>query len=112
MVPAAAAEMRSGMAWARAFNRTSTMRWEVSTLPPATAECGLASRRCPGAKTRMDASARRHWMSSRSRQRKKAKEAEENGFHSVNGALNLRIGAGEVDGDGLFLVGGGLQVAA
>jgi hypothetical protein len=36
MVPALAAGTRDGMAWASARSRTSTMRCEVSTLPPAT----------------------------------------------------------------------------
>src|SRR5258706_4306749 len=42
IVPEAAAGMRSGIAWASALRSTSTMRCEVSTLPPATAAGGLA----------------------------------------------------------------------
>ena len=37
IVPCEAAGTRSGSAWANAPSSTSTMRWEVSTLPAATA---------------------------------------------------------------------------
>ncbi len=48
MVPWDAAGTRWGAAWARAPRITSTMRWEVSTLPPATAAGGRASTTVPG----------------------------------------------------------------
>ena len=47
MVPWEAAGTAPGRAVARAARITSTMRWEVSTLPPATAAGKVASRRLP-----------------------------------------------------------------
>ena len=47
MVPWEDAGMRSGMAWLMAASRTSVMRWDVSTLPPATPRWGSGSTRLP-----------------------------------------------------------------
>ena len=58
MVPRLAAGIRSGRAWASAPSTTSTIRCEVSTLPPATAWGGSASRMLPlGTTTRTGANA-------------------------------------------------------
>jgi len=42
IVPWLAAGIRSGTAWANALNSTSTMRCDISTLPPATDAGGFA----------------------------------------------------------------------
>ena len=58
MVPALAAGMRSGQTCASAPATTSTSRWLVSTLPPATARPAGGSSKLPSGIT-MD-TARRH----------------------------------------------------
>ena len=47
-LPQLAAGIFAGIALARAPNKTSTMRWEVSTLPAATAAGGKALSKEPG----------------------------------------------------------------
>jgi hypothetical protein len=51
IVPADAAGIRSGVASASAFEQTSTRRWLVSTLPPATAKPAGGSTSEPGSVT-------------------------------------------------------------
>src|SRR5277367_1351044 len=75
MVPALAAGTRAGTAFASARSSTSTMRCEVSTLPPATGAGGRASTMLPGGVTNV--SGRR--------------------MPAVAGASYLSRGTGEVD---------------
>ena len=47
IVPWDEAGIRSGRAWLMAASSTSVIRWEVSTLPPATPRWGRGSTRLP-----------------------------------------------------------------
>ena len=93
MVPALAAGTRSGTACASARSSTSTMRCEVSTLPPATAAGGSASTMLPaGVRKRerpQNARGRGRIVRQQAAQHIKARR-ERDGAHRIHAARNLR----------------------
>ena len=102
MVPEAAAGIRSGIACASARSRTSTMRCEVSTFPPATAAGGRAFTTVPDGRDHLDrphqSGGRRHIFGQQAAEYIEASGVGD-GLDRIDTALNLRIGAGKIHGD-------------
>ena len=119
MVPWLAAGITSGRALARAPRRTSVMRWEVSTLPAATAAGGRGFTKLPSGATTVTGR-RMPWLDGRGLADDAAEDVEGSGEgdckRGVDAPPALGAGLGEVqrhgiaadgdgDGDGHGLVG-------
>ena len=104
IVPCEAAPRRSGTAPARAARHTSATRWLTSTLPAPTAAGGRAATTVPAGAT--TSTARRPpplagTVGSRAQRSGEDRGADGDRLHRVDVAPPLRVGAGEVEGDGV-----------